>query len=198
MSRILYPLFFFLLTTVTFAQVRAGLGGGYYTSTVSNQALDPNIEFEAAENIDRWVGGYYAGGSLHAPITEALMFWTDLQIIQQRSARNGLSTANNLSYFELKPRLHYRVGERFEFGAGPSIGYTPRRNTFGLRRETNFGISGAVQVELGDFYIQGIYTHGLSNIAFGGVTVTDINGSPVFVEQRTRSIQLGVGYLWGL
>ena len=186
------------LTMMAHAQIRVGLGGGYYTSTVDNEAIDPNIDFQGAENIDRWVGGYYAGGSAYLPITSALALWTDLHIVQQRTARNGGLNTNNLSYFEFKPRLQYRFGEYLDIGVGPSIGYTPLRNSFGLRRETNFGIAAAAQVELGDFYIQVVYTHGLSNVAFGNVTVTDINGNAVFVEQRTRSIQLGIGYLWGI
>ena len=186
-------LFSLLLT----AQSRIGLSGGYFTSAVATEALDPLVDFEPNENTAQWTGGYYVGGNWEAIISGNLSFWTDLQIVQQRSARNGGGN-NNVAYFELKPRLQYRFGERIDVGVGPSIGYSPTRGNFGFRRETNFGIAASVHVELGDFFLQTIYTHGLSNVAFPGSTTLDINNNLVAVKQRTRSFHLGVGYLWAL
>ena len=184
--------------TTTTAQTRIGIGGGYFTSTISNEALDPNVEFEAGPGSSRWVGGYYLGANLFAPLTAQLSFWSDLQVIQQRSASNGLQGVT-VSYFELKPRVQYRVGERVDLGVGPSIGYSPTVDPFsGLRRETNFGVALSAHVELGNFYLQTIYTHGISNTAAFGTTALDANNRRIPVEQRTRSIQVGLGYLWEL
>lgn len=191
-------LVFCLFTFITHAQTRIGVGGGYFTSTIDNDAVEAGVEFEPNPNSANWVGGYYLGTSLFAPLGAQFSFWTDLQVVQQRSARNGVQGIN-VSYFELKPRLQYRLGERVDLGLGPSVGYSPTRDPFsGLRRETNFGLALSAHVELGDFYIQTIYTHGLSNTAFFGTTALDVNNVPVLVEQRTRSIHLGVGYLWQL
>ncbi len=121
------------------------------------------------------------------------------------------STILRLNYIEIIPKIEYKISRKLGASAGITFGKllsTKRKagndewkkvDEFNFFEDFEFGITGGLQYNLGDFILGISYTNGLNNIAHEGDGWTDLNH--VLIDNplaHNRSLSLGLSYRFKL
>jgi len=200
---VFFILFFFIITSTSFSQIRLGLNGGidFASYKITNQAPDATFTNKVGLSI---------GGIVDYPIIDRLTIRLNVKY-NQRGGENMIPAFGNVQnkiyfdYIELAPYAIYRVVDSeilakvmggISFGHLVNAKVKSGSNEFGVKDDFNLSNVTAdfgVEVEMPvldkiSLIANGIYSLGLKNISKAGA------GG----EMKTKDIQICIGILYNI
>ncbi|MEM1323431.1 MAG: outer membrane beta-barrel protein [Bacteroidota bacterium] len=193
------------------AQTSIGIGGGANFSNV-------NIKDNWAELDPKTATYFYFGITPRFELNEQFAILADLEFsakgfktdnVMMFIGSQPVTAKSRISYLVVSPELEYRLHKNIGVALGGFFGLkTNEEQKFGDQdwistsefdtiKEVDYGLEGSIRVNVSSFFIKLAYSYGLRGV--GDLIVTDEIGVPMGqLRLRTRTLQLGAGYLLSL
>lgn len=207
MKKNAFLLVFCFSTQITYGQFSVGTSGGLNLSGASFSELPSFYDPESKLN-------YYIGITPKQQITPKFAVLADFEYSVKGWEQDRPSYAPSpgfvnekyqYTYLDINPEVEYKFFGKIGIGVGAYFGYlldeklkvgeSDWQNIDDLIQKTDLGLTASVRAYFNKIYAIVSYNHGLKDVT--NLSFSNIDGLSISREQRNKSLQIGIGYVFG-